>query len=203
MNRDWQSELARAVSPIHDGVRPLRVGGVAPKGGTERPNRTAAVLVPVLDRDQPEIVFTRRSEQLAHHPGQISFPGGAAEGGNETAVNTALREAREEIGLHPDLVTPLGFLDRLDTISDFRVLPVVGIVSPVPQWRPDHREVAEVFTVPLDVVLDSSRFEKRVVEQHGMFHTIYSLSWHERVIWGITAAVLVNLQERMKKSGDS
>jgi 8-oxo-dGTP pyrophosphatase MutT (NUDIX family) len=203
MNRDWLSDLTRAVSPIQEGVRPLQVGGVKPAGGNDRPNRTAAVLVPILDLEQPEVVLTRRSESLAHHPGQISFPGGAAEGGSETAISTSLLEAREEIGLHPDHVRPLGFLDRLDTISDFRVLPVVGVVSPVPRWKPDHREVAEVFTVPLDVVLDPERYTERVVERDGVSHTIHSLTWQKRVIWGVTAAMLVNLQIRMQRAGES
>ena len=110
------------------------------------PGKTAAVLVALLDLPEPEVVLTRRAEHLPQHPGQVSFPGGAAEAGDSSAVQTALREAHEEIGLPAEVTTPIGFLDRMDTISDYRVLPVVALVKPPVRWIPDEREVAEVFT---------------------------------------------------------
>jgi 8-oxo-dGTP pyrophosphatase MutT (NUDIX family) len=166
----------------------------------QRPARTAAVLVGILDRPRPEIVLTRRALHLAHHPGQVSFPGGAAEAAGETAVATALREAEEEIGLAPATVKPLGFLDRVDTISDFRVLPVVGLLSHVGPWTPDQCEVDEVFTVPLERALDRAAYQEREMEGQGRRHVIYSMEWDGRTIWGITAAILINFAHRIERA---
>lgn len=189
----------QAVSPLEYGVRDLDVSGYRPPGEKVfRPARTAAVLVPLLDLPRPEIVLTRRADHLPQHPGQISFPGGAAEENDTSAVQTALREAQEEIGLPPEIARPIGFLDRMDTISDYRVLPVVALVTPPVIWRPDEREVAEVFTVPLDVVLDIERYETREVERLGHHYTIYTLRWQGYVIWGATAAMIINLISRMQ-----
>jgi 8-oxo-dGTP pyrophosphatase MutT (NUDIX family) len=152
---DWRSRLLAAVSPLESGVRGLQVNGYRrPDGEAYRPSRTAAVLVAFLDLPEPELILTRRAEHLLQHPGQICFPGGAAEDNDRTAVQTALREAEEEIGLPPQVARPIGFLDRMDTISDYRVLPVVALVTPPVDWVLDRSEVAEVFTVPASVALD-------------------------------------------------
>jgi len=197
--KHWRDLLLEAVSPLEAGVRDLDVNGYRPPGEESfRPARTAAVLVPVLDLQEPRIVLTRRADHLPHHPGQVSFPGGAAEQGDASAVQTALREAQEEIGLPPASARPLGFLDRMDTISDYRVLPVVALVTPPINWKPDEREVAEVFTVPLDVVLDTERYKARVLRRHGQAHTIHTLRWREYTIWGATAAMLLNLTSRIR-----
>ena len=195
----WRELLLEAVSPLESGVRNLDVSGYRPPGEAAfRPARTAAVLVPLLDQPEPEIVLTRRAEHLPQHPGQVSFPGGAAEQADSSAVQTALREAFEEIGLPPAAVKPIGFLDRMDTISDYRVLPVVALVTPPVSWILDEREVAEVFTVPLSVVLNVERYESRIFEKHGHEYTIYTLHWQGHVIWGATAAMLMNLFSRMQ-----
>ena len=185
------------------GVRNLDVTGYRPPGDEPfRPSKTAAVLVPLLDLPEPEIVLTRRAEHLPQHPGQVSFPGGAAEEHDDTAVQTALREAQEEIGLPPEAVRPIGFLDRMDTISDFRVLPVVALVTPPVEWILDEREVAEVFTIPLSVGLDASRYQAREYERHGRTYTIHTLNWDGYTIWGATAAMLMNLISRMQSSNE-
>lgn len=199
MIKHWRDLLLEAVSPLEAGVGELDVNGYRPPGEeTFRPARTAAVLVPVLDLQEPRIVLTRRADHLPQHPGQISFPGGAAEEGDASAVQTALREAYEEIGLPPAAARPVGFLDRMDTISDYRVLPVVALITPPVTWIPDHREVAEVFTVPLAVVLDTERYEARVLRRHGQAYTIHTLRWRDYTIWGATAAMLLNLTSRMR-----
>jgi 8-oxo-dGTP pyrophosphatase MutT (NUDIX family) len=199
----WRELLIDAVSPLESGVRPLDVTGFRPGSDSSfRPTRTAAVLVPMLDLPQPEIVFTRRADHLPQHPGQVSFPGGAAEENDSSAVQTALREAQEEIGLRPESAQPIGFLDRMDTISDYRVLPVVALITPPVVWVPDPSEVAEVFTVPLDIVLDTERYESREVERHGQQYTLYTLRWQGYTIWGTTAAMLMNLITRMQRSHD-
>jgi len=195
----WRELLLEAVSPLEYGVRNLDVNGYRPPGGQPfRPSKTAAVLVPLLDLPEPEIVFTRRADHLPQHPGQVSFPGGAAEENDASAVQTALREAHEEIGLPPEMAQPIGFLDRMDTISDYRVLPVVALVTPPVIWIPDAREVAEVFTVPLAVVLDTARYESQIIQRNGEKYPIYTLRWQGHKIWGATAAMLINLASRME-----
>lgn len=198
----WRDRLQAAVAPLRSGVRGLKVVGYRPGGVRDwRPNRTAAVLVPLLDQDMPEVVLTRRADHLPNHPGQISFPGGAAERDDESAVHTALREAWEEIGLPAERVTPLGFLDRMDTVSDYRVLPVVALVRGPVEWRPDLREVAEVFSVPLNVVLDRARYTARTVRRDGAEFDVYHLHWGQHDIWGATAAMLLNLAARLERVG--
>jgi len=197
----WRKLLLDAVAPFESGVQGLRVNGYRPENKVEyRPSRTAAVLVPFLDLDEPELVLTRRAEHLPHHPGQVSFPGGAAESDDVSAVQTALREANEEIGLPIDAVLPIGFLDRMDTVSDYRVLPVVAFVRPPVSWMIDEREVSEVFTVPASVVLDRQSYEPGVYESHGQKHRVWSLDWEGHEIWGVTAAMLMNLIYRMEKA---
>ena len=204
MMDNWREVLHDAVSPLESGVRGLQVGGYRPAGdGPLRPRRTAAVLVPILDMAEPEMVFTRRAEHLPQHPGQVSFPGGAAEQQDGSAVQTALREAYEEIGLPPDVTKPIGFLDRMDTISDYRVLPVVALVKPPVHWVLDSREVAEVFSVPLCVVLDKDLYERHLIERDGSERTIWSLSWNDYDIWGVTASILMNLILRIQSFRES
>jgi len=201
MPSELHNLLLGAVSPFEKGVAPLKVRPHprAPANHA-RPNRTAAVLVPVLDKPEPEILLTVRAEHLPQHPGQVSFPGGSVDRGDSSAVSTALREAHEEIGLDYSMVSPLGFLDRLDTISDYRVLPVVGLVQPDFVWKPDLREVSEVFTVPLHLAVNQSEYSREEVNFEGNRFVISSLYWQGHRIWGITAAILWNLGSRMKIS---
>jgi len=199
MMANWREVLLDAVSPLESGVSGLHISGYRPTGDApSRPGRTAAVLVPILDMADPEIVFTRRAEHLPQHPGQVSFPGGGVEQQDGSAVQTALREAYEEIGLPSEITNPIGFLDRMDTISDYRVLPVVALVKPPVHWIPDTREVAEVFSVPLSVVLDKELYVGHQVDRDGIEYTIWSLSWNGYNIWGVTAAILMNLILRIQ-----
>jgi 8-oxo-dGTP pyrophosphatase MutT (NUDIX family) len=197
---NWRQHLMAAVSPFESGVEPLEVSGYRPVGADAyRPTKTAAVLVALMDTDEPEVVLTRRADHLDQHAGQVSFPGGAAEEHDDSAVQTALREAYEEIGLPPEQTRPIGFLDRMDTISDYRVLPVVALVSCPVTWQLDLSEVAEVFTVPLTVVLDRNRYVRRKVEHNGREHYIWSLQWGKHNVWGATAAMLLNLVSRVER----
>ncbi len=199
MPPDLHLKLLRAVSPFDQGVSALKLNELRKPGEHQsRPNRTAAVLVPILDKPEPEILLTVRSELLVQHPGQVSFPGGAVEQTDRSAVSTALREAEEEIGLDFSQVSPLGFLDRIDTISDYRVLPVVGLVRSSFVSQPDHREVAEVFTVPLSLAIDHGAYSHKEIESDGKTFVISSLHWQGHRIWGITAAILLNLGGRME-----
>ncbi len=196
----WRERLMAAVSPFEFGVRSLQVTGYRPPGAESwRPGKTAAVLVPVLDLDDPQIVFTRRADHLVQHAGQVSFPGGAAEDQDNSAVQTALREAYEEIGLPSERTTPVGFLDRMDTISDYRVLPVVALVECPVTWKLDTSEVAEVFTIPLSFAMDRKQYVRKHVTRDGQDHVTWSLQWEKHTVWGATSAMLLNLVSRMER----
>lgn len=202
MSSELHNTLLRAVSPFDQGVSALKLKVLrSAVGSTSRPARTAAVLVPVIDKAEPEILLTVRSELLEHHPGQVSFPGGSVDRSDRSAVSTALREAEEEIGLDFSQVSPLGFLDRLDTISDYRVLPVVGLVRSSFVWKPDQREVSKVFTVPLKLAVNHREYSHQEVVEGGKKIVISSLNWQGHMIWGITAAILLNLGSRMRNIG--
>ena len=201
MSSDLHKRILGAVSPFDEGVSPLKLNVLRNTAGNpSRPNRTAAVLVPVLDKQEPEILLTVRSELLLQHPGQVSFPGGSVDRTDRSAVSTALREAEEEIGLDFSQVSPLGFLDRVDTISDFRVLPVVGLIRSSFVWKPDWREVSEVFTIPLELAIDHRQYTHRKVNHDGKDVIVSSLNWKGHKVWGITAAILLNFGSRMKNS---
>ena len=201
MSSDLHKRILGAVSPFDEGVSPLKLNVLrSTAGGASRPNRTAAVLVPVLDKQEPEILLTVRSELLLQHPGQVSFPGGSVDRTDRSAVSTALREAEEEIGLDFSQVSPLGFLDRVDTISDYRVLPVVGLIRSSFVWKPDRREVSQVFTIPLELAIDHRQYTHRKVNHDGKEVIVSSLNWQGHKVWGITAAILLNFGSRMKNS---
>jgi len=201
MPSDLYTTLLNAVSPFDKGVAALKLNALHnPEGDSARPQRTAAVLVPILDKPEPEILLTVRSVRLPQHPGQVSFPGGAVDQGDRSAISTALREAEEEVGLDFSQVSPLGFLDRLDTNSDYRVLPVVGLVRPSFVWRPDHREVSEVFTVPLKLAVNRNEYSHEEFIYDSQSVVISSLHWQGHRIWGVTAAILLNLGSRLEKS---
>lgn len=157
----------------------------------------AAVLVGIVGHAEPTLIFTRRTEGLTHHAGQISFPGGRVEARDAGPVATALREAEEEIGLLPSRVTPLGFLDPYATITGFRVIPVVALVEPGLDYRPDPGEVAEVFETPLSVLLNPSSTELRERQWRGRTRRYHVIPWEGRDIWGATAAMIINLRERL------
>jgi 8-oxo-dGTP pyrophosphatase MutT (NUDIX family) len=116
---------------------------------------------------------------------------------DRSAISTALREAEEEIGLDFSQVSPLGFLDRLDTISDYRVLPVVALVDPMFVWKPNEYEVSEVFTVPMELAVNYDSYTHHRYEQDGKTGVTSSLLWQGHTIWGITAAILLNLGSRL------
>ena len=198
MPADLHRALLSAVSPFDQGVSALNIQVLRdPLQGQVRPSRTAAVLVPILAKPEPEIVLTVRSENLPQHAGQVSFPGGSVDHQDRSAVSTALREAQEEIGLDASRVAPLGFLDRFDTISDYRVLPVVGLVRPPFAWQADHREVSDVFTVPLELAVDRQAYTHRAIVRGHVSHVVSSLQFKQYRIWGITAAILLNLGSRL------
>jgi len=157
----------------------------------------AAVLLPVIARDEPMLLFTRRTQALARHSGQVSFPGGRSEACDISPVETALRETREETGIAPELVTVVGYLDRCRTGTGFDVQPVVGVLKPGFALAPDPREVAEVFEVPLAFLRDPANRRRESRELGGRLRTYHVFTYKEHEIWGATAAIIVGLAARL------
>jgi len=163
----------------------------------------AAVLIPLYERDgQLHILFTRRTQEVEHHKGQISFPGGASDALDPDPLTTALRETREEIGLDPRDVEVLGQLDDFITITGFLVTPFVGLIrtSPYP-FVLNRREVAAILEVPLAHLLDRAnlRWERRQREGVEVLMPVYQ--WGEEVIWGATARILHRFLSLLMEEG--
>lgn len=164
--------------------------GARPDGAGLTP---ASVLVPVVARAAGlTVLLTQRTAHLKSHSGQVSFPGGKAEPEDPSPEHTALREAQEEIGLAGDRVELLGRLSHYHTRTGFRVTPVVGIVMPPFDLVPDAQEVAEVFEVPLDFVLDPANHERHTRQWQGRDVPYVAMPYGRHYIWGATAAMLVN-----------
>ena len=160
----------------------------------------AAVLVAVTDRPSPGVILTQRTDSLRRHAGQIAFPGGRIDPDDANAAAAALREACEEIGLAPQAVELVGEADRYRTITGFEVQPVVGVIAPDLVFTLQPDEVAAVFEVPLDFVLDPANHVETSVEWQGRDRHYYEIAWQEHRIWGATAAMLVNLSRRLRWS---
>ena len=154
----------------------------------------AAVLIGVVERPGgPAILLTQRSEQLRDHAGQISFPGGRIEPGDASPAAAALREAGEEIGLDAAKVEVLGELAPYDTVTGFRIHPVVGWIEPPLALRLDRFEVADAFEVPLQFIVDPANQRRHSYRRGALTRGYYVLPYQGRFIWGATAGILVNL----------
>jgi 8-oxo-dGTP pyrophosphatase MutT (NUDIX family) len=195
LQRAWLVErLARPAPPaahgLSDGFRlPGREGLSVP----------AAVLVPLVNRPQGlQLLLTQRSADLPDHPGQICFPGGRVEAGDADPAAAALRETGEEIGLAPDNVQVLGHLPSYDTVSGYRVQPVVGWIDPPFELAPDPVEVADVFEVPLEFILDRSNHQRHFRMLGEMRRDYWAIPWLSRYIWGATAAMLLILDRTLR-----
>jgi 8-oxo-dGTP pyrophosphatase MutT (NUDIX family) len=161
--------------------------------------RDAAVLVGLVPRgDALHVLLTRRNDALRQHAGQVSFPGGGVDPGDADAIDAALRETHEEVGIPRAQLAPLGYLDPLATVTGFRVLPVVATIDPGYTPVPDPREVAAVFEVPLDFLLDpGNRVARRFVHE-GRERRVWEYRYPDQRIWGATASMLLNLHERLE-----
>lgn len=161
--------------------------------------RQAAVLVPIVRHDQGEtILLTKRTDNLAKHAGQVSFPGGSIDAVDDDAVAAALRETREEIGLTADYVNIHGMLDIYRTGTGFEISPIVGTVRPGFTLAVEPNEVAETFEVPLEFVMDRRNHQRQSAVWQGRRRHYYAMPFGEYFIWGATAAMLVNLVDVME-----
>ena len=155
--------------------------------------KPAAVLVLLVARDEPWMVFTRRTAHLKDHAGQISFPGGRVDEADAHAEATALRETEEETGIDPDAIELLGRLPQYTTGTGYLITPVVGWARAAPRYRPDPSEVEAVFEVPAAFVLDPRNHRCETAMYKGRMRRYYAIPYREHYIWGATAGMLVTL----------
>ena len=158
--------------------------------------RPAAVLIPVVDRPEPMVLLTLRTE-LPSHPGQIAFPGGKIDLHDATPADAAMREADEEIGLARSLIDPIGYLDLYLTFSGFRILPTLARVAPDYRLALNASEVADAFEVPLAFLMEPANHQRKSRDWKGIERNYYAMPFGERYIWGVTAGILRNLYERI------
>lgn len=157
----------------------------------------AAVLIAVTDRPEPGVILTVRREHMRTHAGQVAFPGGRIDEG-ENATEAALREAWEELGLDTTLVEPVATIDPYLTVTGYSVTPVIAVVPPNLPLAPHEQEVADWFEAPLPFLLDPSNHQRQSVLFEGRERHYYRIDWNGRNIWGATAAMLVNLSRRLQ-----
>lgn len=173
---------------------------VMKKIATVRPIKPAAVLVPVIERDEPSVLLTQRAAHLPDHPGQISFPGGKIDKADAGPTASALRESEEEIGLDRSFVEPLGYLDLYMTTLGYRIVPVIARVRPGFSLALNTSEVDETFEVPLSFLMALENHQRHAREWQGLTRHYYAIPYGERYIWGVTAGILRNLYDRIYRS---
>ena len=167
----------------------------------DREPANASVLIPIVMREQPTVLLTQRTDKLSNHGGQVAFPGGRADPGDGGPDGTALRETQEEVGIEPRFVEVLGHLNTYVTVTAFNVTPVVALVHPGFELHPNPDEVADVFEVPLQFLLNPSHHERHYLEWQGLRRDWYAMPYQEgekqRYIWGATAGILRNFYRFM------
>ncbi|PHM69446.1 CoA pyrophosphatase [Xenorhabdus kozodoii] len=162
--------------------------------------RNAAVLLPIICKPEPTLVFTQRAATLRSHAGQIAFPGGAADPEDTSLIATALREAEEEVSLPQDKVNILGQLAPLDSLRGYRVTPVIGLISEPISFRTNPAEVASIFEIPLFDALSLPHYRYLDIKRRHQQHRVY-FYWHQgHMIWGLTAAIAYRLAQQVQKT---
>lgn len=159
----------------------------------------AAVLIAVTDRVEPGVILTVRREHLRTHAGQVAFPGGRLDPG-EDAIAAALREAHEEILLDSAAVDVVGAIEPYRTVTSYVVTPVLGVVPPGLPLEPHEHEVADWFEAPFSFLLDPANQQQRTALFQGRERHYYEIIWNDRRIWGATAAMIINLSRRLQWS---
>lgn len=161
--------------------------------------RPAGVLVGVFERGgEARVILTKRSSRLKHHPGQIAFPGGKQDDGDDGPVGAALREAQEEIGLPSEIADVLGTLPSHETVTGFAVTPVLCWVRQSFDPVLEKQEVDEIFDIPLAALIDPARFVIEARDWRGMKRSYYAVPWGPYYVWGATARILRGLADRLQ-----
>lgn len=195
MTRDWIVRRLCAASAL-----PAEPDFLPYTHPPERAIVPAAVLVPLINRSAGvTVLLTQRTSHLHDHAGQVSFPGGRVDPGDADRVATALREAAEETGIPASAVQIIGTLPEWDIPTGFRVTPVVGWIEPPIEFAPDPFEVADVFEVPLEFLLDPANHERRSDEIQGRVRNYYAIPYAGRNIWGATAGMLHTLYRTLRE----
>jgi 8-oxo-dGTP pyrophosphatase MutT (NUDIX family) len=183
------------------GITPARgdhdADPVMQKVAEVRPIRPAAVLVPIVDHPEPTVLLTQRAQHLPDHAGQVSFPGGKIDKGDDSPLASALREAEEEIGLDRAAVEPLGYLDLYMTTLGYRIVPTVARIKPGFRLTLNTSEVDATFEVPLAFLMDQANVQRHSRDWQGMTRHYYAFTFGERYIWGVTAGIMRNLYDRI------
>ncbi len=196
------ARLMRALHPLDapptgDGWNHSELSDLLPPG----PPVEAAVLAGIIPREGgAQVLLTRRTDTLRHHGGQVGFPGGRMEADDRDAVAAAIRESDEEIALKHDQVQVLGYLDPFVTITGYRVMPVVAVIDPAFVAVPQPDEVAEVFEVPLNYLMEPSNLHQVEIDHRGRIRHVLEYGWPGQRIWGATAAILYNLRRRLEQT---
>jgi 8-oxo-dGTP pyrophosphatase MutT (NUDIX family) len=191
------SALFERLQRLFDEGHGVALAGLRDDAGFAPPEvRPAAVLIAVTDRPEPGVLLTHRPETMRAHPGQVAFPGGKLDPG-EDAVAAALREAREELGIEAGDVRVIGASDRFVTGSGFDVTPVLALIPPDLPIRPDPREVSGWFEAPLRFILDEANHVHKIGEFRGRERPYLEIDWQGHRIWGVTASIIHNLSRRL------
>ncbi len=158
--------------------------------------KPAAVLIALTERTEPGMLLLHRPSSMRAHPGQVAFPGGRIDPG-ESPIEAALREADEELGIAPELVRVIGTGDLYRTGSGYEITPVLGVVPPDIEIRPNPAEVAKWFEAPVDFVLDPANQQARSLEWEGRMREYVEILWQGHRIWGVTGAIITHLSHRL------
>ncbi len=191
---DLRDRLSKALRRDIGTTSDFDLNSIGPQSAPS-PLRGAGVMVAVTEAGR--VILTKRAPHLSQHPGQIAFPGGKIEPADGSATAAALREAWEETALPPQAVEVLGELPGHETVTGFRITPVLGLVHGRPDLRPETGEVAEIFEVPLAVVADPSKYGIEARLWRGTERRYYVVPWGPYYIWGATARILRSLAERL------
>lgn len=159
--------------------------------------RHAAVLVPIIARDEPGLLLTQRSHALRKHAGQVAFPGGMQDASDQSLIITALREAHEEVGIDPQHVEILGRLPAVTSSTGFQVTPVVGIIPPTLPLRLNFDEVQSAFEMPLAEALQLSRYASLEIHRAGIRHPVWFSLYEKYLVWGMTAGIIRALSQQI------
>jgi 8-oxo-dGTP pyrophosphatase MutT (NUDIX family) len=189
---NWRHRIYQALDPALD----IEIEDERYLGDTVQ-HRAAAVLIPITDRAEPGVILTQRPTWLRSHAGQVAFPGGKIDESDENSIFAALREAEEELNIPPARVEIIGVADTYYSGSGYSIVPVVGIIPPDLELRPNPQEVEDWFEVPLAFLLDPANSIKKEANWNGQQRSYYDMQWGERRIWGVTAGIIANLVRRL------